>query len=81
MSPLTTDNRDMAQIEIELRARIEAQQQAIETIRSENRRLLEENQRLQGAVNSAIDHARSGSFADDRSRLLEPVLAGMPRLN
>ena len=36
MSPLTTDNRNMAEIETELRARIEAQRAAIEYVREEN---------------------------------------------
>ena len=50
MSPLTTDNRNMAEIETELRARIEVQRAAIEYVREENIRLSEENSRLRGLM-------------------------------
>ena len=43
MNVLTTDNRDMVEIETELRARIDVQRAAIERLESENIRLTEEN--------------------------------------
>jgi hypothetical protein len=46
MIALSTDNRNMADIESELRARIEAQSRALETLRDDNRRLQEENRNL-----------------------------------
>jgi len=50
MSVLTTDNRNLAEIEDELRARIEAQRIAIDEVRAENHRLNEENRRLRGLL-------------------------------
>ena len=43
MSPLTTDNRDMVEIETELRARIDVQRAAIERLERENAQLVDEN--------------------------------------
>jgi predicted transcriptional regulator len=50
MNLLSIDNRDLAEIETELRARIEVQKIAIELERKENSRLRKEVQRLKSLI-------------------------------
>jgi predicted nuclease with TOPRIM domain len=59
MSPLTTDNRDMVEIETELRARVEAQRSAIERLERDNARLVEENCELR----SLLEHSEASARA------------------
>lgn len=65
MSLLSTDNRDMAEIEGELRARVEAQRQALADIRLENRRLEEEN----GLLRQLLEGAGRGPVSLDQWEL------------
>jgi len=69
MSALTTDNRDLIEIETELRARIEAQRVAIGKVREENLRLREENRRLHEAIERRMARdAENGSVREQELR-------------
>jgi cell division protein FtsB len=54
MTILSKDNRDLAEIEAELRARVDAQRQALETLRAENARLKEEVALLREVLNADL---------------------------
>lgn len=54
MSVLSKDNRDLAEIEAELRARVDAQRQALQVLREENARLKEELALLRELLNADL---------------------------
>jgi len=70
MSPLTTDNRNLVEIEMELRARIEAQRAAIEEVRTENFRLRTENEWLRETLEGSH---RLPARMHDEMRLIHAV--------
>lgn len=54
MTVLSKDNRDLAEIESELRARVDAQRRALQALRAENARLQEEIALLREVLNADL---------------------------
>lgn len=60
MTVLSKDNRDLAEIESELRARVDAQRQALQALRAENARLQEEIALLREVLNADLQGFHMG---------------------